>query len=50
MEKVDLIAAGYEWDCPKCSTPNVIASADSIVQCVGCDCQFETNDPDHCRG
>lgn len=41
MEEVTLIASGYEWTCPTCGTSNTESMADSIVQCAGCDCQFE---------
>jgi ribosomal protein L37AE/L43A len=50
MEQVKLIASAYDWTCPTCGTNNLEPSHTSIVQCQGCDEQFEADDPDHCRG
>jgi ribosomal protein L37AE/L43A len=41
MEKVTLIASAYDWTCPTCGTNNMESSPDEIVQCQGCDEQFE---------
>ena len=47
MENVDLIASGYEWDCPECGSRNEEVSAIGIVQCDSCDNQFEVGSVNH---
>jgi hypothetical protein len=49
MEKVDLIASGYEWACPECGTNNTCQHS-SIVACVCCEVEFEVDNTDHCWG
>jgi len=43
MEKVDIIASGYEWICPDCETFNRIMGLTEEVKCCCCGAEFETN-------
>jgi len=47
MEKVDIIANGYEWICPDCKHYQQEIEWTEIVQCNDCSHQFETNLPEH---
>jgi hypothetical protein len=49
-EKVDLIASGYEWICPKCDTENREIEVTEFVTCKECLCKFETGDHHHAIG
>lgn len=46
-ERVNIIASGYEWDCPKCETGNTEISHAAIVRCEKCGEIYYTDDPDH---
>lgn len=50
METVDLIAAGYEWDCPNCDWHNNEIEAKEQVTCSNCRQTFATNPPEHAHG
>lgn len=39
-EKVDLIASGYEWECPQCKTPNKESELVDEVKCYYCQKSF----------
>lgn len=47
LHRVDLIAAGYEWNCPKCLMFHRIYEAKKTVTCQRCLRKFETNPPEH---
>ena len=48
MERVDVIASGYEWICPQCDSFNKVIAYVETVECRGCNEKFETNMPEHC--
>lgn len=50
MEKVDMIASGYEWICPNCGKLNYEIEWKSKVQCADCKKKFETDFPEHAFG
>lgn len=47
--EVDLIAAGYEWECPKCGFHNKEIEAKTHVKCPNRNCrwEFEASPPEH---
>lgn len=47
MERVDLMASGYEWVCPECDTLNHEIEAKGKVTCAQCGTECETNPPEH---
>lgn len=49
IETVDLIASGYEWECPKCCHLNKEIEALHFVQCRNKNClaKYETEPPEH---
>lgn len=47
METVDLIASGYEWECPKCGELNKEVEVEKIVYCGKCGRAYEVNPPHH---
>jgi uncharacterized protein (DUF983 family) len=47
MPKVDMIASGYEWECPECETENHEIEVTEKVHCMGCGADFDTNPPEH---
>lgn len=54
MKSVELIASGYEWECPYCGKLNHEIEVTETVTCdeegvlpKGCDKVFETEPPDH---
>ena len=49
-ETVDLIASGYEWDCPHCDAPNREIEITERVTCSECKHTYETNPPEHAYG
>ena len=51
-EHVDVIASGYEWTCPRCSTFNTEMCYMSIYTCSNPKCRtsFYTNPPEHAMG
>lgn len=48
-ESVDIIASGYEWNCPKdeCGALNHEVEVKDWVVCLGCGHGFTTNPPNH---
>lgn len=44
--RVDVIASGYEWWCPKCERLNKEIECTTKVTC-GCGWQFRTELPEH---
>ena len=47
MEKVYLVAAGYEWLCPDCEGYNKETSCTKKVTCGDCGNEFEAEPPEH---
>lgn len=47
MESVDLIASGYEWNCPKCDELNHEMEISLKVTCAVCKMIFETGEIEH---
>ena len=47
MEKVDLIASGYEWVCPACEHHNKEMEITNEVTCAACATTFEAGDAEH---
>jgi len=49
MESVDIIASGYEWECPNCETLNKMIAYPSsqIVTCASCGNEYEVGLPEH---
>jgi ribosomal protein L37AE/L43A len=41
MDKIDLIASGYEWECPKCKNFNKEIALKSVYTCDKCGKEFE---------
>ncbi len=48
--RVDLIASGYEWTCPRCEHFNHEIEITYSVQCENCGREWETNDAHHAHG
>lgn len=54
LEDVELIASGYEWECPECEKENIIGSIPVIgnsignVNCEECGKEFSIGVYDHC--
>jgi DNA-directed RNA polymerase subunit RPC12/RpoP len=44
---VDIIASGYEWNCPKCDHLNNEIEWTEKVKCKKCGYRYKTNPPDH---
>ena len=42
-----MVAAGYEWICPKCEKPNCEIEITETVCCVKCNVEFETDGAEH---
>lgn len=49
-EQVDMIAAGYEWNCPRCHTFHRMYETKTVVVCSKCNRVFKTNPPEHAYG
>jgi hypothetical protein len=47
MEKVDLIASGYEWECLECKALNHEIEALEEVICANCGAKFDTDLVEH---
>ena len=47
METVDLIASGYEWECPNCEEVNREIEFTDTVCCGKCGGAYETKSPEH---
>ena len=50
METVEMIAAGYEWICPKCDQLNRMIEWREWVTCENCHGDFPANPPEHAVG
>ena len=50
LKSVDVIASGYEWECPVCE--KLISEVDYTeeVTCHWCKRKYITNLPEHCYG
>jgi len=48
--QVELIASGYEWECPACECLNLIAEypCEQKVKCQKCGEEFTAALPEHC--
>lgn len=46
-ETVELIAAGYEWNCPTCDHLNKEIEILNTVTCRACERQFQVTEYDH---
>jgi len=44
---VDLIASGYEWNCPKCDKLNTECEVYSVVRCVKCNTKYDVGETSH---
>lgn len=44
---VELIASGYEWECPECKTLNKEIEAKTQGECKECGADFDTDPPEH---
>ena len=49
-ETVELIASGYEWECPHCVTLNKEIEIPKKVKCSECGKEFEVDNADHAWG
>jgi len=47
---VDLIASGYEWECPECEELHREIEYREQVACCACGKVYETNPPEHAYG
>jgi ribosomal protein L37AE/L43A len=47
MEEVDLIASGYDWDCPNCEHMNHIIETKDVVECDECHHIYKTGEVHH---
>ena len=50
IQKVELIAAGYEWICPDCNYMNQVMEVTENVSCVKCKHDFEVEEYHHAIG
>jgi uncharacterized protein (DUF983 family) len=50
MESVDIIASGYEWECPHCETLNKVIEWTEEVTCEQCGETCEAELPEHAIG
>jgi len=50
MEIVDVVASGYEWECPSCEELNRMIEWTEFVECEFCGKRYETNPPEHAYG
>lgn len=50
MEHVDIIASGYEWDCPNCEHLNLVIEVTDVVECDECHNLYATNPTEHAVG
>ena len=47
---VELIASGYEWNCPECETFNTEIEITEHVECDNCNQVFFVSESYHARG
>ncbi len=50
MESVEIIASGYEWECPCCEKLNKEIETTETVICDGCNKEYEVSDRHHAEG
>ncbi len=50
METVDLIASGYDWDCPHCGFMNTEIETLPVVKCKDCREKFTVLEIEHAHG
>jgi len=50
MESVELIASGYEWECPECEWLNLEIEITEIVTCTKCNKRFKVDNFYHAYG
>ena len=50
LEYVDLIASGYEWECPECCLTNKEIECKEVVKCSRCGSEYQTEPPEHAYG
>jgi ferredoxin-thioredoxin reductase catalytic subunit len=48
--KIDVIASGYEWVCPKCRCMNYEIAYEKTVTCPCSTEEYDTFEPEHCYG
>jgi hypothetical protein len=46
-ESVDLIASGYEWECPSCGLLNSEIEITEQVECLKCKRVYDTQSAEH---
>ena len=49
-ETIDLVASGYEWECPFCATLNEEIETRSTVVCRKCNRQYDVDEAFHAEG
>jgi transposase-like protein len=52
LEEVEIIASGYEFDCPECDAYNTLAAIPSYgmaVECRSCHKQFAVGESHHAQ-
>ena len=47
---VELIASGYDWDCPNCGMPNHEIELTEFVTCEKCHLDFNVTECHHAIG
>jgi hypothetical protein len=50
MQKIDMIASGYEWNCPSCCILNKEIECNAYVQCENCGEQCQVDEVHHAYG
>lgn len=46
-QTVEIIASGYEWNCPKCTIINELIAVQDSVICINCGREFEVTAVNH---
>ncbi len=49
-ETVDLVASGYEWECPTCLSDNTEDEVAETVTCIECNTTFDVGEANHAVG
>ena len=47
IEEIDLVASGYDWDCPVCNVWNYVIQVEQEVECNECHMVFKVHDHYH---
>lgn len=53
LDQVEIVASGYEFECPKCSTYNTLVEIPidgRAVECRKCKTRFSVSEADHAIG